>query len=177
MIKENLNMKKILMTLMSLISIMSYGQISVGTTGTTRNDDSSVFYKGIYGRICRIDDTYVICVNDFRSNEVLYVNLGTSTDNAVESLTSLNNALKSLKNKEYISFNDGKKDIVMYKWSGIPYFSDGTAEYVHNYLKNTMIQAFAGGNPQSARIREGDKIIGCLDAAKAFQIVIKKLSK
>ena len=171
-------MKKILVALMlCLVSIMSFGQISVGISGTTRNDDATVFYKGIYGRICKIDTTYVICVNDLRSNEVLYVNLGSNLEVTVESLSTLNDALTSLKNKEYISFNDGEKNVIMYKWGGVPYFSDGTAEYVHNYLKNSMMQGMFGGNAQSARIREGDKIIGCLDIAKAFQIAIKNLSK
>lgn len=39
------------------------------------------------------------------------------------------------------------------------------------------MQGMFGGNYKSERIREGDKIIGCLDIAKAFQIAIKNLSK
>lgn len=116
-------MKKFLVALMlCLVSIMSFGQISIGSSGTTRNDDATVFYKGMYGRICEIDTTYVICVNDLRSNEVLYVNLGSNLEVAIKSLSALNDALTSLKNKEYISFNDGEKNVIMYKWGGVPYF-------------------------------------------------------
>lgn len=169
-------MKKIFMALMlCFVSIVGFGQISVksNTYGSTRIDDNKCLYSGIYGKIRQIDTVYYICVNDLKSDNILYVKLGVTKEEVINGLTTLDNIFDNLYNKEYVSFNDGLQDMILYKWGGVPYFSNGTAEYVHQFLKRSTLSGLFGGRGSISR--EGDKMIGCLDTASSFKKAINAL--
>lgn len=160
---------------LGLISIVGFGQINISSSKqSTRINSNQILYHGIYGEIKNIDSVYYICVNDLKSDEVLYVKIGIKKEDVINSLIALDTEFSKLKNKEYIAFNDGIQNIIMYKWGGVPYFSNGTGEYVHQYLKRSTLAGLFGGRGSIGR--ESDKMIGCLDVSSCFRRAIDNLN-
>lgn len=168
-------MKKFLMAIaLCLVCAASFSQVTIGAGGSSKIAD--YVSKGLYYNIkCDETGAYFLNVKDLESTEFIRIQLGSSKEEAAQSLTALCDWFKSAKTKDYIEFSAANGvQITMYKYTAtVPYFSEGDIEYMKNYISKTMMQGMFG---TPYRRRADDKMVGCVDDISSLKKAIKRLN-
>lgn len=170
-------MKKNICLLAIMLASLSAVNAQISITGGGSTKAASYIAKDTHGHVSMYNDAYCIRVKDVQSAQTLTVVLGTEKAVAIETINALKGAFDNLKNKEYIEFEDAAgNQLIMYKSSGNPVFSDGDAEYVKNYIRNQNMKAMFGA-AVAKRQRENDPMIGTIKANTLFEKAIVNLEK
>lgn len=166
-------MKKILLFLLLFYTASASAQISIVSNGSTKSE--SYVIKDMYFNIRYTDNTYMFNVSDVESTEFIRIPLGSTYEEAINSLQTLYDWFKNAKTKEYIEFEANGETITMYKYSStIPYFSNGDVEYIKNCIKKSTMQGVFGA---PNRKRNDDKMIGWMTSIGQMKKAIEKLQE